>query len=500
MSSASLRSKVIGGFFWLAATKTLGQAISWIVTLVVVRLLVPEDYGLMGMAVLVNGFVLLFNELGLGAAIIQKPELSARHVRELRSLIFLLNLGLFAILLLSAPAVSRYFHEPRLAAIVRVMGIAFVINGIGSASGFMLARQMAFRKKAAAEFVGNVASSVATVAAAVAGFGVWSLVIGYLVLQLTTNVLYCIYSPIALQRPSFAEKVRSSLHFGSQVALGKVLWWVSASADAIIVGRMLGTVQLGYYGLAVQFASIPLQKIVTLITQVAMPSFAALQNDLHRLQRYYLKLVSTTAFLTFPMFVGLFLISESAVRLFLTDKWLPIVVPLKLLSLATCLRAIETLNTPVLFAKNRPDIPLFNSFLQAVVLSGAFVVGARWGVNGVAGAWLIAWPLLYTIVTMQTLRLLGIPLASYLDALRHPAAGVVAMSIAVVVVRQLIPGGDSSIPGLILTIVSGAAGYVGYHAAFNRAMLREVSGVLKIGRSAGAIPPANVDVPLRTSV
>ena len=500
MTSESLRTKVVSGFFWLATTKALGQAISWVITLAVVRLLAPEDYGLMGLAVLVNSFVLLFNELGLGASIIQKSDLSDQHVRDLRSLIFLVNLCLFVILLLFSSSIGQYFHEPRLAGIVRVMGWTFVINGIGAASGFLLARQMAFKKKANAEFVGNVAASLATLGCAVGGFGVWSLVVGYLVQQVTTNAFYCLYAPISLEWPHFGSAVRRSLHFGSQVALGKILWWTSASVDGLIVGRVLGTVQLGYYGLAVQFASIPLQKIVSLITQVALPSFAALQSDLGTLRRYYLKLVGTTAFITFPMFFGLFLVSESAVRLLLTEKWLPIVLPLKILCLVTCLRAIETLNTPALLARNRPDLSLFNSFLQAVVLSVAFLIGTAWGLNGVAGAWLVAWPALFAIVTLQTLRVLDLPIAVYLDSLRHPTGGVIAMAGTVSVVRLLIPGGDSSHLGLMLTSVSGAVSYGAYHAAFNRVMLRDVMGTLKIGRRFEKRAPAKVDAAITGGV
>lgn len=500
MKSESLRSRVVSGLFWLAVTKTVGQALSWIITLVVVRLLAPEDYGLMGMAVLVNSFVLLFNEMGLGAAIIQKPDLSDRHLKDLRSLIFLVNLGLFVIVLVSAPAIGLYFHEVKLVGIVRAMGAAFVINGIGAASGFMLARQMAFRKKAQAEFLGNVTGSLATLAAALTGLGVWSLVVGYLVLQLTTNGLYCLYAPIALERPTLASNVRQSLHFGSQVALSKILWWISVSADAVIVGRVLGTVQLGYYGLAVQLASLPLQKIVSLITQVAMPSFAALQTDLHTLRRYYLKLVSTTGLLTFPLFFGLFVVSDSVVRLFLTERWLPIVLPLKLLSLATCLRAVEALNTPALLAKDRADISLFNSFLQAVVLSLAFLVGAGWGLNGVAAAWLVAWPVLYAIVTVQTLRVLGLTIASYLNSLRHPMGGVIAMGVTMIAVRRMIPGGDSSLGGLVLTSLSGAVSYVGYHFVFDRGTLRDILTTLKIGRISRATTPATADAVVTTNI
>jgi hypothetical protein len=145
---------------------------------------------------------------------------------------------------------------------------------------------------------------------------------------------------------------------------------------------------------------------------------------------------------------------------------------------------------------------LFNSLLQAVVLPLAFFVGARgWGLSGVAIAWLVAWPILYVIVTGQTLRVLGLPVGSYLDALRHPAAGVVTMAAVVIGVRYAIPGGDSSLAGLTLVSAAGAAGYVTYHVAFDRGTLRDVVGTVKIGRArqaAAAAATASV-TPLRGS-
>jgi O-antigen/teichoic acid export membrane protein len=295
--------------------------------------------------------------------------------------------------------------------------------------------------------------------------------------------LYVLSAPIPLQAPSLGRAALTSLRFGAQVALAKIFWWISASADTVVVGRLLGTVQLGYYGLAVQFASIPLEKIVSLISQVALPSFAALQGDPVKLRRYYLKLVGLIAFITFPVFLGLLLVADAGVALILTEKWAPIVLPLQVLCLASALRAVETMNTPLLVAVGRPSIPLVNGLLQAIVLPLAFLVGSRWGITGVAVGWLVAWPILYLIVTAQTLRVLGLPVATYLHALRHAIGASIMMALAVVAVRQLTPGGIS-LPALILECLVGALSYVAYHAAFNRTTLRDVLETLKLRKAA----------------
>jgi len=486
VSTPTLRSRIVSGFFWLAATKAVGQAVSWVITLFVVRLLAPEDYGLMGLALLATRFLLLFNELGLGAAIVQRRELTDRQVSDVTWLIFLVNLALFALLFALAPALGTYFDEPALVDVIRLISTVFVINGFGAASGFLLQRQMAFRQKAAAEVVGNAAGGLATLLFALAGKGVWSLVLGHLIAQVATNAMYVASAPPPLDRRFSLSGVRDFIEFGSKVAFGKVFWWISTSADAAIVGRVLGTIQLGYYGLAVQLATLPLDRIVSLIAQVALPAFSAVQHDEERLRRHYAKMVGAIALVTFPVFIGMALVADDGVRLILTERWTPIVDPLRLLGLTACLRAIQTMNTPALLAMNRPGIPLFNSFLQAVVLSLAFLVGTRWGITGVAVAWFVAWPPLYAIVTLQTLRALRLSLLSYVAQLRHPLIGSAAMSAVVVVAGRIAPSGELSLLGLVLVIAAGALAYFAYHALFNRQMMEEVLEAIRVGRSGSA--------------
>jgi O-antigen/teichoic acid export membrane protein len=486
----SLRAKVVAGLFWLAATKASGQAISWVITLVVVRLLAPQDYGLMGLTLLSTRFLLLFNELGLGAAVVQRPNLTAQQLSNVAATILAVNVAFFGVMVVLAPPIAAYFNEPALVPLIRTMGVVFVLNGIGCAPGFLLQRQMAFRKKAAAEIVGLVAGGIATLVLAAAGVGVWSLVFGHLVTQGLTNLLYYVYAPIRYTRHFSARSVLDLLDFGIRVAVARLLWWVSTSADAVVVGRLLGTTALGYYGLAAQFAAIPLDKIVSLVTQVALPSFAAVQHDDATTRRHYLKLVGSIALVTFPMFAGIALLAEGGVQLALGDTWAPIVVPMQILCVVSCLRGVETMNAPVLLAKNRPGIPLFNGVIQAVVLPIAFVAGTPWGVSGVAGAWLLAWPMLFGIVTWQTCRVIQLRPAAYLEALRHPVVGTGTMALIVALVRRIVAADGASVVDLVLLAIAGALTYLAYQATFNRAAMADVAGSIRLrGRNGAPMAP-----------
>jgi O-antigen/teichoic acid export membrane protein len=500
MDVHALRQRFISGVFWLAATKALGQAITWGITIVVVRLLAPSDYGLMGMAVLFTSFLLLFNELGLGAAIIRYPALGANQLSDLRWAILAVNVALCVLVMALAPAVAAYFHEPRLTTILRTLGALFVVQGFGVPSACLLQREMSFKRKSQAELIGNLGGGLATLGGAAAGLGVWSLVNGYLVQQVVMNVLYWIYRPVPFTRQFSFANVRQFVNFGVQVASSKILWYGSSNADFLVVGRLLGATQLGYYSLAFQFSSLPLDKIVSVVTQVAFPSFSALQNDGSTLRRYYLKLVSLVALATFPMFMGLFLVADSGVRLALTDKWVAIIFPLQILCVVSCLRAIETLNTPLLLARGRSGIVLFNNVLQVVVLPAGFLIGARYGLGGVAIAWLLAWPVLFAVVTYQTIGVAGLKVKDYLGALLHPVTGSAVMVALVLLAQNRFLQMAAPSVQVAATCGLGVVFYALYHLAFNRAGIREVIGTFMPARVRARFTPLIAPEPAHASL
>jgi len=284
---------------------------------------------------------------------------------------------------------------------------------------------------------------------------------------------------------SFSRRnIQLFMNFGFQVAASRILWYLSSSADAMIVGRVLGTTQLGYYSLAFQYSSLPLEKFVTILNEIAFPSFSSVQGEPERLRRHYLKLVNFVALITFPMFLGLFLVADSAVEVLLGAKWLPVVLPLKLLCIVSCFRAIETINAPVAIAKGYPRVVVFNTLIGALVLPISFYIGARYdGINGVALAWLVTRPFLFAIVTIQTVRVVGLTFTRYLSGLWHPVMASVVM-VVIVALAQMYLGAVSPLISLAVSSLVGGLVYCAYHVLFNAAALQEVMGTFQMQRIA----------------
>jgi O-antigen/teichoic acid export membrane protein len=282
-------------------------------------------------------------------------------------------------------------------------------------------------------------------------------------------------------KPEFSfsySKVKGMVHFGSKVAVARLVGYFSSNMDLLIAGKILGKTQLGYYAIAVSLALIPLDKMVSTISRVAFPVFSKVQGDPALLRRYYLKCVKFVAFASFPVCLGIFLVAESAVPLFLSEKWLPAILPLKILSMVTAFRAIHTINTPLQVAVGRPDVTMSNSAIIASVLALSFFVGASYGLEGLAYSWLV-FPVVFLITTWMTLRLINLSLAEYFKELRHPFLGTGFMVLTVLLGQKSVLSNHGLVAHAAGSVTLGIVSYLLYYLLFNRQMFDEFRQMLK---------------------
>ena len=478
MPERSLRRRILDGVFWLTVVKILSQAISWTVTVYVIRILAPSDYGLVAMSGVYVGFIILFNEVGLSAAIVQKKDLNQEDRSNICWAVLSINLALYALAFYSAPLVAAFYNEPRVVEVIRVASIVFIVRGLGLVSNSMLVREMAFKKQSQAELVGNATGAVATLWLAMEGFGVWSLVYGAIINEIVANLLIFLFYPWKPDLAFSFSKVKILIGFGSKVSAARVLWYFSANMDLLIAGRILGKTQLGYYAVAVQLAMIPLDKMVSTISQVAFPAFSKLQDDPALLRSYYLKIVNVVAFAVFPICWGIFLVAESVVPLFLSAKWLPAVLPLQILSMVTAFRAIHLVNAPLEMAIGRPGTTIRNFATITLVLAASFYIGSTYGLEGLAYSWLV-FPAVSLFTTSTTLKLIGLSLAVYFKELRHPFLGTAFMVLAVLLCQKLVLLDHGLVIHAVGSATLGVASYTLYYALFNRKMFAEARNLLR---------------------
>jgi len=469
---------MLDGVFWLTAAKVVGQAVSWTITIFVMRILSPNDYGLMAMAGVYLAFIVLFNEVGLSAAIIQKKDLSDEDRSNICWAVLAFNLVLFGVSFAVAPLVARFYEESRVADLIRVASLAFIIRGIGLVPNSMLTRQMAFKRQSQAALIGSTLGAAATLFLALKGFGVWSLVLGSLINEMAVNTLVYVFHP---WRPTLSfspARARTLIGFGSKVAVARILWYLSSNLDLLIAGKVLGKTQLGYYAVAVQLALVPIDKMVSTIAQVAFPAFSKVQDDPALLQRYFLKTVNVVAFASFPLCWGFFLIADTVVPLVLSDKWLPAVLPLQILSMVTSFRAIHLVNAPLELAVGRPGVTIRNFAIITSVLGLSFLVGVSYGLEGLAYSWL-AFPVVFLVTTSITLRLIGLSLGAYVKELRHPLLATAFMVLSVLLVQETALADHGLLAQTTGSVALGVLCYIAYYVVFSREMFAEARNLLK---------------------
>ena len=301
----NLPNSVLSALRWSASARLASQIITWAMTLVVIRILAPTDYGLLAMATAVITFLVMLAEFGLGTALVQAKEVDTAMLRNAFGLVLAIDFALTAVLVLGAPLVAAFFDEPRLVLIIRVLAIQFVIAAFSVIPDSLLQRGMVFRGKSLIDLASAVLGGIASLSLALAGAGVWALVGGMLLSQTVKTVGVNIISPFA-HLPGFSPKgMRSLLLFGGHVTIVQVVWTLVSQIDVIIGGRWLGKEVLGLYSVAMHLASLPNQKISGIINQVAFPAFARIQEDIKQVSKHLLMVFRLLSFFAFPVGWGI---------------------------------------------------------------------------------------------------------------------------------------------------------------------------------------------------
>ena len=278
----TLRARAMSGLRWTVGARLAAQVLTWAITLVVIRLLSPSDYGLLAMATIFVAFLAMIAELGLGPAVVQRADIGERELRKVFGVVILTRLAITAALIAAAPAMALFFDEPRLAAVIRVLALQFPISAVAIIPSAMLDRQMAFRGRSLVDLASTVVGSFVVLGLAVAGLGVWALVSGTLVTTALRTIGLVVLRPW-WRWPSFAfGGMRALLAFGGRMTAVQFLWYVFNQADVLIVGKWLGKELLGIYSVSMHVASMPNQRLSALINQLAFPTFARIQHDLSK--------------------------------------------------------------------------------------------------------------------------------------------------------------------------------------------------------------------------
>ena len=474
-----LKGRVVSGLRWQAAAKLASQLISWGATLVVMRLLAPADYGLMAMTMVLVGLTALVAEMGLGAALVRTPEVTVAQQRAVFGLALLVNSGLYLALLALAPLSVALFSEPQLWMLTAAMGLQLPLAALCVVPESMARRELRFKQLSLVEIVTQVGAAITTLACAWAGLGVWALVAGHLAATaIKAAMLLLRFGTVA---PRFALRGQRELAtFGGALTANRLLWFAYTQADVFIAGKLLGPQLTGAYAAAVNLANMPMQKLMGISNQVAYSAFSRLQGDAKALAQGVLGSLRITATIGIGLLWGVGATAPDLIPLLLGPQWLLTVIPLQLVAAVVPLRLVQTTLSTATIAAGHVGADLRNNLVGLAVMAPAFALGAHWGgVNGLALAWLLGFPLVFVLAVRRITGKLGLGLSQVLRQLLEPAAAGAVLWLVVSglswVLTPVLPAALS----LAVQVVVGAACFVGVVALIDRPTLRELLGFLQ---------------------
>ncbi|MEE9355074.1 MAG: lipopolysaccharide biosynthesis protein [Methylococcaceae bacterium] len=474
-----IRTKVLSALRWTVGARFAGQLFNWSITIIVIRLLDPSDYGLLAMTTIFTSFLFLFNTLGLDTILVQKKDLDETERRRIFGVVILTNLVIYAGLFVCAPLIADFFGEPRLVSLVRIQALMFPLSIFKTLPLTKLERTMAFKHRSLVELTTMVISSISTLVLAYQGYGVWSLVYGSLIMLTVDTLGLNIISP-EWCRPDFSiAKLNKTMYFGGYVILGRGLRYIYTQSDKFIGGRIMGTDTLGYYSVASHLASLPIQKLTGIMNSIALPAFAEANHTTDKTGIYYLKANRITCALAFPGFFGISCIAPELVKILLGNKWEAAILPISILALVMPFRALGNLFTPLLLGIGQPKTNAINLLIAAVIMPIVFLIGAQWGAYGMSLGWLLAYPIVYLISLKRTCPRIGVKIVDSLKTMFGPLVSSIAMYAVVISLNDIVFGVSGEIVHLVQLVTIGIMTYTTIMFLFFRESLSSVSDLLK---------------------
>jgi O-antigen/teichoic acid export membrane protein len=289
--------------------------------MILARLLEPRDFGLIGMATAFTGVLYLFRDFGLSTATVQRATVTEEQTSTLFWINFLLGAILTVAVVLAAPLVATFYHEPRLLWVTRIVATAFLINGAGVQHSALLQREMRFTAMAVIDILSLIVSTAIAIGAAGAGYRYWALVAMTVSHPLTGTIGLWLAAKWVPGVPHRQIGIRKMLRFGSTVTLNGLILYLAFNLDKVLLGRFWGSEVVGIYGRAYQLIRIPTDSLNTTVGEVAFSALSRIQGDLGRLRGYFLRGYSLVLALTLPITMACGLFADDIVAVLLGPKW-----------------------------------------------------------------------------------------------------------------------------------------------------------------------------------
>lgn len=388
MSEESLKDKAVSGAMWRIVEISVNQVVTFVVGIILARILSPEDYGVVGMLTIFFAVAGCFGDCGFGTALVQNKG----RTDEDYSTAFIFNVAaslvLYVILFVSAPYIALFYNTPILCDITRVSALSFIISGLTGIQYSRLNIDLKFKFRSQISILGQLISCATGLILAFLGFGVWALVFQGIASSIITGIVLWLSSGWKPKLIFSTKSFRRLWSFGVNMLGSALINKIYNNLYTLVIGKCYSSASVGMYNRANGYASLPTNIIMDMSLGINFPILVKLQDDRDRLLSAYEKLLKVPIYILYPLLLGLIVLAEPTIQVMIGDKWLPCVPYLQILCVGYMFYPLNGLNVNLLIVKGRPDLvlklDLFKKPIGILLLVAAIPFGIMWMMVGKA--------------------------------------------------------------------------------------------------------------------
>lgn len=469
--------KVVSGFFWVFGERITAQLVSFAVSVVLARLLLTEEYGIISLIIVFINIANVFVTSGLSTSLIQKKDANEEDFSTIFYCSLALAIAIYTVLWIIAPLIAEFYQSPNLSGYIRVFSIKILVSSYNSVQHAYVSRHMIFKKFFVSTLLGTIVSAFVGIGMAKAGFGAWSIIGQYLTNTCIDTLVLAFILPWHPQLLFNKDSAKSLISYGWKVLATDLFGTVFNNLRSLILGKVYTTADLAFYNKGQQFPQLIGNNLDATITTVLFPAMSNKNDSVTSVKELTRKAIKTASYVVFPIMAGLVATAKPLVIVLLTEKWKPCVIFLQLLCISQGLSTVSNLNLQALKAIGRSDVTLKLEFIKKPVYLVFLIIGMY--INTVAVAIsMVAYSFVGTAINIfPNKKHLSYGLKEQLIDLA-PAIGMsVVMGVCTYLI-QFLPMNDVII--LVVQIVFGVGIYTGL------SLLLKIDSfyyIIKIGRS-----------------
>jgi len=367
MAEQSLKDKTVKGVGWSAIDAFLSQGVTFLVGLVLARLLSPEEYGLIGIVTIFTSVLLGVVDSGFSNAVIRKQEATDEDFSTLFLFNMVISIALFAMLFFSAPWIALFFDRPQLISLVRVMGLLLIVQALSIVQYTILSRRIDFKTKTKANVIAAVSSGLIGIGMAIAGCGVWSLVGQQLSRQLIYSICLWIFNKWCPNLRISLESLRYMWGFGWKILISGLIYSIWNQLYQVVVGKFYSPATLGQYSRSKEYASIFSLGMTNIVQRVSYPVMAQVQDNKERMINGYRRIIKDTMFVTAVVLITMGAVAEPLIYCLIGPKWHEAATYMPLICISMSLYPLHAINLNMLQVQGRTDIYLYLEIIKKVI-------------------------------------------------------------------------------------------------------------------------------------